>query len=115
MGRLLASFVTASSQSVGFMKVFAVAAKRHRIRRRSGASAFPPGPPEAAVDRVQQAPNSDIPAPRRGGRPLEPDGPRLPPERERELEEQAIAYYQTASREFRSGAYRLPPRRPDPV
>ena len=56
-------------------------------------------------------------APRRAVhiRPLEPGGPRLPPERERELEEEAIAFYQTASREFRSGAYRLPPRRPDPV
>ena len=56
-------------------------------------------------------------APRRAVhiRPLEPGGPRLPPEREREIEEEAIAFYQTASREFRSGAYRLPPHRPDPV
>jgi hypothetical protein len=56
-------------------------------------------------------------APRRAVhiRPLEPGGPRLSAERERELEEEAIAFYQVASREFRNGAYRLPPRRPDPV
>jgi phosphoglycerol transferase MdoB-like AlkP superfamily enzyme len=40
-------------------------------------------------------------------RPLDPGGPLPSPARERELEEEAIAFYQIASKEFRSGAYRL--------
>lgn len=48
-------------------------------------------------------------------RPLEPGGPRPSPARERELEEEAIAFYQIASKEFRSGAYRLARQRSAPT
>jgi arylsulfatase A-like enzyme len=48
-------------------------------------------------------------------RPLDPGGPLPSPARERELEEEAIAFYQIAAKEFRSGAYRLARQRSAPT